>query len=182
MSQYYVGEIRLFAGDYAPVGDWMKCEGQVLNVSQYPALFALIGATYGGNGSTTFALPDYRGRIPVGQGTGTNLTARALGQTGGSETVTLNDSQWAVHNHSFNTLNADATASALPTGSNNMAHAKGMNDVRIYLNDSAPSPTASTLDAASYGSAGGNQPHNNIMPSLAMTYIIAVNGLYPNRS
>lgn len=182
MSQYYVGEIRLFAGNYAPEGDWMKCEGQLLNVSQYQALFALLGTTYGGNGSTTFALPDYRGRIPVGQGTGTGLSPHTLGQTGGSETVTLNASQWAAHNHSFNTLNANATANALSVGSNNMAHAKGMNDVRIYLNDSAPSPTASTLDAASYGSVGGNQPHNNIMPSLPMTYIIAVNGLYPNRN
>ncbi|MCX7092222.1 MAG: tail fiber protein [Methylobacter sp.] len=182
MSQYYVGEIRLFAGNYAPEGDWMKCEGQLLNVSQYQALFALLGTTYGGNGSTTFALPDYRGRIPVGQGTGTNLTARTLGQTGGNETVTLNASQWAAHNHSFNTLNADATANALPASSNNMAHAKGMNGVRIYLNDSAPSPTVSTLDAVSYGSAGGGQSHNNMMPSLAMTYIIATNGLFPTRS
>lgn len=181
MSQYFVGEIRLFAGRTAP-RDWAICNGQTLNISEYNALYSLIGTTYGGDGATTFALPDFRGRIPVGQGTGTGLTARTLGQTGGSETVTLNASQWAAHNHTFNTLAADATAGALTSGGTNQGLARGANTARSYLNNSASSPTATTLDAVSYGSAGGGQPHNNMMPSLALNYIIALNGLYPQRA
>lgn len=182
MSQCYIGEIRLFAGDYAPEGGWMKCEGQALQVSQYQALFALLGTTYGGDGVTTFALPDFRGRIPVGQGTGTGLTARTLGQTGGSETVTLATAEWAAHNHTFNTLATDATAGALTSGGTTQGLARGANTARNYLNNSAPSPTSTTLDAVSYGSAGGGQPHNDMMPSLALTYIIATEGLFPQRA
>ncbi|MGZ5049629.1 MAG: phage tail protein [Methylobacter sp.] len=182
MSQYYVGEIRLFAGNYAPEGEWMKCEGQLLQISQYQMLYSLIGTTYGGDGATTFALPDFRGRIPVGQGQGTGLTQRTLGQKSGTETVALTDAQWAAHSHAFNTLNVNATATSLTAGTTNMAHAKGQNNIDIYLNDSAPTPTVSTLDAVTYGSAGGGQPHNNMMPSLALTYIIATGGMYPVRS
>lgn len=179
---YYLGEIRIFAGNYAPQ-NWLLCQGQSLNIAEYQALYSLLGTLYGGNGVSTFNLPDLRGRIPVGQGTGPGLTARTLGQTGGSETVTLTSANLPAHSHAFNTLAAPATTGVLAAGNGNQAFAQGASGAMTYLKNTAPSPTATTLDAASYGSSGGGQAHNNMMPSMGLSFIIAVDGgLYPQRA
>lgn len=180
---FYLGEIRLFAGNYAPEGGWMLCQGQALKVSDYQPLFSLLGTTYGGDGVTTFMLPDLRGRIPVGQGQGAGLGNYVLGQKGGTETVTLTPAQLPAHNHTFNTLASAATTSTLSAGATTEMLAQATNTantLKEYINNTAPTPTTTTLDAVSYGSSGGSQYHNNVMPSMALNYIIAVqNGLYP---
>jgi len=185
MSDYYLGEIRMFVGDFAPQ-DWHLCDGTLLSVQDNQVLFSLIGTTYGGNGSTNFALPDLRGRIPVGQGQGASLTNRVLGQTGGSETVTLTEGNLPAHSHTFNTLKADAmTGTLIKDGQPNagtLTYAQGENGARTYLNNNAPSPTPVTLEQGSISPApGGNMPHGNMMPSFVVNYIIAINGLYPQR-
>lgn len=178
---YYLGEIRLFAGNYAPQG-WMLCQGQLLSVSDYQTLYSLLGTLYGGDGVSTFALPDLRGRVPIGQGTGAGLTLRKLGQAGGTETVTLTPEQLPVHHHTFNTLASDATTGTLPGKSTNMAFAQATGNTREYLNNTAPTPTVKTLDAVTYGSAGSSGAHDNLMPSMPLSYIIAAeNGIYPVR-
>ncbi|WP_217994983.1 phage tail protein [Methylogaea oryzae] len=105
-----------------------------------------------------------------------------MGQTGGSETVVLTNAQLPAHNHAFNTLASDATDNALPAGSSNMAFARAVGNTKEYLSNTAASPTVSTLDAVTYGSTGGSQPHNNVMPSMALSYIIATFGIYPQRA
>jgi microcystin-dependent protein len=169
MSQPFIGEILMFAGSYAPAG-WALCDGSLLPISAYSALFNLIGTTYGGDGVTTFGLPDLRGRFPVHQGTGGGQTV-VLGQLAGAETVTLAPAQLPAHAHQ---ISASLTASSqTPAGS-----LPAQWDDTQY---STADPTAADLRPAAVGRAGGSQPHENRSPYLAVTFAIALSGLYPSQ-
>lgn len=178
----YVGEIRLFAGDYAPEG-WALCDGSTLSISNYQVLYSLIGITYGGNGQVTFGLPDLRGRVVVGQGTGPGLTPRTLAQAFGTETTTLTAENTPVHSHSF-TVSSDAATETSPSDSSNdrtfgtFTPAAAVSG--LYSNSNNPA-SAGQLSAATVSNAGSNgaQPHSNMMPSLVVNYIICLNGIYP---
>ncbi|HVL96206.1 MAG TPA: tail fiber protein [Solirubrobacteraceae bacterium] len=166
MAQPYIGEIRMFGGNFAPVG-WMRCEGQVLPISQYDALFTLIGTTYGGDGQSTFALPDLRGRLPVHQS-----TAFIVGRTGGAEEVTLTLQQIPVHSHPV--LAAQSPGSQNAPGGNLVAETVG--SLRPYIED-APSVN---LAPAAIGPAGGSQPHTNLQPYQCISFIISLFGIFPS--
>jgi microcystin-dependent protein len=177
MSDYYLGEIRIWPGARIPV-DFVPCDGRLLQISQYQALYSVIGTIYGGDGATTFAIPDLRGRLPVGVGQGTSLTNRTLAMKYGSETVTLQAGEIASHAHSFQAVNGPATSLA-PTPAGTMLLASSPTGTTHYLTQGASGQTAAPLGPTDVGSAGGNQAHNNMMPTIAINYIIAVNGLYP---
>jgi microcystin-dependent protein len=171
MSNPFIGAVSLFAGNFAPRG-WMFCQGQLLAISQYSALFALIGTTYGGDGQVTFGLPDLRGRLPIGQGQGPGLSNYVIGQSLGSETVTLTPNQMPGHSHGV-TGNSSPGVSG-PAGAT-WAVGSG---VAAY----GGAASLQAMNATSISSAGGNQPHNNVMPSLALNFIIAVEGIFPSRN
>lgn len=164
MAQPYVGEIKMFGGNFAPAG-WMFCEGQLLPISEYETLFQLIGTTYGGDGQSTFALPDSRGRLALHQGSGV-----VLAETGGVETVTLSVVQMPTHGH---TLRGVSGAANKNTPSNNYFAA--INSNAVYIADP---PSAST--ASSIGAAGGSQPHSNMQPYLCVNFIISLYGIFPS--
>jgi len=161
----YVGEIRMFAGNFAPAG-WMFCDGSVLPISEYETLFNLIGTTYGGDGQSTFALPDLRGRLPVHQGSGFSLS-----QTGGVETVTLTTSTIPAHTHTVSATTNSNTAS-LPSG-NFLAAGPDIYDQN--------KPGNNTM-AAAIGAVGGSQPHDNFQPYLCVSFILSLYGVYPSPS
>ncbi|GFN33781.1 phage tail protein [Paenibacillus xylaniclasticus] len=167
----YIGEIRMFAGNFAPSG-WHICDGSILPISENEALFSLIGTTYGGDGQTTFALPDLRGRVPVGQGmnsaTGTTYT---LGQKAGTETVTLTSNELPAHIHGV-------VASSAVTTSHPQGAVWGTGDTVQYV---APSTSGAPMLASAVSVAGGGQPHDNMMPYLPIGYIIALEGIYPTQ-
>lgn len=171
MSEPYVGEIRMFAGNFAPRG-WAFCDGQLLAISQNDALFSLLGTVYGGDGRTTFGLPDLRGRVPVHVGSGPGLSPRSWGEKYGQETVTLTTSQMPTHNHDV--LASNAVGSQAAPGGAMLASSP---TVRLYR----PVPTNADFDAAATSSVGGGQSHNNIMPFLCVNFIIALFGIYPSR-
>ncbi len=165
MAQPYVGEIRMFAGNFAPAG-WMFCEGQLLPISENETLFQLIGTTYGGDGESTFALPDLRGRIPVHQGNGF-----ILAETGGAEEITLTVQQIPAHSHPFLVTTNLAT---LPSPQDHMlAKSTAAN---IYREGTAASP----LNPGSIGPTGGSQPHTNFQPYLCVDFIISLFGIFPS--
>jgi microcystin-dependent protein len=166
MAQPYVGEIRLFAGNFAPAG-WMFCEGQLLPISENETLFNLIGTTYGGDGQSTFALPDLRGRVPVHQG-----NSFSLAQTGGVETVTLTVQQIPSHTHAMSASND------IPTQTSPQNNVTGQAAAKLYR---AGSPSVS-LSPQSVGAAGGSQPHDNFQPYLCLNFIISLFGIYPSQS
>ena|SRR5436309_13461148 len=169
MAQPYVGEIRMFAGNFAPAG-WMFCEGQLLPISEYETLFNLIGTTYGGDGQSTFALPDLRGRIPLHFGNGFTLA-----ETGGVETVTLTVSQIPAHSHALlGTGNfGDKTS---PQG--NVGAKASVVNVSGYGTDQPTTP----VSPASIGPVGGSQPHNNFQPYLCVDFIISLFGIFPSQT
>lgn len=173
MSEPYLGEIRMFGGNYAPRG-WALCDGGTLAVSQYDALFSLLGTTYGGDGRTTFALPDLRGRLPIHMGSGPGLTSRNLGHKGGAETVTVAVNQLPSHTHGWRASKSSATET---NPLNNVTASDLAND--IYSNDT--SPTALMNAATITTHTGGGQAHTNVMPYLCVNFIIALTGLYPSR-
>lgn len=172
MSEPFVAEIRIFAGNFAPRG-WAFCNGQLLPISQNTALFSLIGTTYGGDGRTTTALPNLEGRAPMHPGRGPGLTDRRLGQRGGVEMVTLSEAQMPNHTHTLRAAN-DIADSPVAVGNSFALVAGG----QIYQTSSNLVPMA---DQA-LPSTGGSQAHNNIQPFLTMNFIIALVGLYPSRS
>lgn len=182
MSECFLGEIRIFAGSYVPV-DWAACDGTPLPISQNQALFALISTIYGGNGVTNFNLPDYRGRTPIGQGLGLGLTNRVLGQNGGTENVTLTQSNIPAHSHAFY---ASAVAATATTASGNMfAQNIGANVNGPYTADTTGTigQLYSSFTQGALGTTGGGAlPHANMMPFIALNYIIAINGTYPSRN
>ncbi|HET8942902.1 MAG TPA: tail fiber protein [Rudaea sp.] len=165
MAQPYVGEIRMFAGNFAPAG-WMFCEGQLLPISENETLFQLIGTTYGGDGQSTFALPDLRGRIPLHQGNGF-----ILAEIGGAEEVTLTVSQIPAHSHPLVATSSPGSAGA-PQGSVLAKTTTGF----LYINEA---PT-DTMAAQSISSTGGSQPHNNFQPYLCVDFIISLFGIFPS--
>jgi microcystin-dependent protein len=173
MVDCYVGEIRMFGGNYAPQ-DWLLCDGSQLSISTYPTLYALIETTYGGDGVNNFKLPDLRGRIPIGQGTGTGLTPRVLGQSFGVETVALALGEAPAHTHAVTA--GGAATDSVPTNKFPGVLASGT----LYSTKSLDIPVV-TMSAATVGTAGQNMPHENIMPSLCITFIIATNGIYPQQ-
>jgi len=177
MSDPFIGEIRMFAGNFAPRG-WQFCQGQILAIAQNTALFSILGTTYGGNGQTTFALPDLRGRYPMQQGQGPGLTPRTLGEQGGTENVTLLTTQMPAHNHTLGAFNAGATSST-PAGQV-MAGAFD-NSTQADVNAYAGTPNT-TMNPQAIGAAGGSQPHNNMSPYLCLNFIIATEGIYPSRN
>lgn len=162
MYEGTIGEIRLFAGNFAP-RDWEFCQGQLLSIASNPALFSVIGTTYGGNGSTTFGLPDLQGRVPVGVGRGHGLTNRVLGEQIGAETHTLNRSQIPTHAHTLTTSGQVGSVS-----DSGQTIAAGSSE--------------GSLGKATTSPEGGSQPHNNMPPSLGLNYVICVQGVYPSRS
>jgi microcystin-dependent protein len=167
MSDPYVGEIRMFGGNFAPAG-WAFCNGQTLPISENETLFQLIGTTYGGDGQETFGLPDLQGRLPVHQGAG--LT---LGEAGGVESVTLTTQQMPTHNHTMLGSTAGATSSD-PTNAVPASLPQQVNRTAYGLD---PPPT--TLSQSSLSPDGGSQPHDNMMPYLAVSFIISLFGIFP---
>jgi microcystin-dependent protein len=167
VGQPYVGEIRLFAGTFAPVG-WAMCDGSLQAISENETLFQLIGTTYGGDGQSTFALPDLRGRVPIHQGSGF-----AIGQLAGTEQVTLTSQQMPTHNH---TLVASANIASQQSPSGNVLAQSTV--AQMYIQDVADTP----LSANSITPAGGNQPHENMQPYLCLTFIISLFGIFPSQT
>lgn len=165
MAQPYVGEIRMFAGNFAPAG-WMFCEGQLLPISENETLFQLIGTTYGGDGESTFALPDLRGRIPLHQGNGF-----ILAETGGAEEITLTVNQIPAHSHPL--LASTATGDQI-----NLQNAvtSNSNGAIPYIED----PPSVNMNVADIGSVGGSQPHTNFQPYLCINFIISLFGIFPS--
>jgi microcystin-dependent protein len=177
MSDQFVAEIRIFAGNFAPVG-WALCNGQVLPLSQNTALFSLLGTNYGGDGRSNFALPNLQGAAPLGMGNGPGLTPRVIGETGGEQTVTLLTSQMPAHSHTAQAANTGGLDS--PAG-----HAWGESKLgKTPLAGYAASVPASNvpMNAGALEPAGGSQPHNNMPPYLTLTFIIALQGVFPARS
>ncbi|MBX3481855.1 MAG: phage tail protein [Caulobacter sp.] len=179
--EVYIGTIQPFAFNFAPRG-WMLCAGQLLPISQYSALFSLIGTTYGGNGTSTFGLPDLRGRAVVGQGRGPGLSEYVMGEMTGTQTVTLLTTNMPQHNH---LINASSTAGTSPNPANNyLAMSNGSDpgsgnpvDVNVY----APAANT-TMNPMAVGLAGGNQPFSILQPLLTVNFCIAVEGIFPSRN
>ena len=181
MSNPFVAEIRMFAGNFAPTG-WAQCNGQLMSISQNTALFSLLGTTYGGDGKTTFALPNLQGSAPMQPGQGPGLSLRDLGEIGGEQAVTLITTEMPGHSHFFscvtdrgNTTAAGATSclGTATAGPPNQA-IKG-----FLYSSNAP---AAQMDPFSTSVSGGSLPHNNLMPYLTVTFIIALQGVFPPRS
>lgn len=165
MSEAYVGEVRMFAGNFAPV-DWAICDGRTMAIAENEALFALIGTTYGGDGQTTFALPDLRGRAPIHKS-----ATYPIGSRGGTESVTLTSSQMPAHTHTANASTGQGTA---PTPDN------GVWTTSIYDAFSTGQTPTAAMNAQAIAAAGGSQPHDNMMPYLVINYIICLAGIYPS--
>lgn len=178
MVQPFLGEIKLFAGNFQIRG-WAYCNGQLLSIAQNDALYTLIGTTYGGDGVNTFALPNLQSRVPIHQGTGAGLTTRVLGEASGVENATVSTAQMPSHTHTVIATTVDGTttspASALPAAPN-LPSAFG------YLSGSATGTTDAFPAPSSITSAGNSIPHNNIMPVLAMNYLIAIEGVFPTQN
>ncbi len=171
MSEPFVGEIRMFAGNFAPVG-WAYCDGQLLAISQNDALFSLLGTLYGGDGRTTFGLPDMRGRIPVHAGQGPGLSNRRLGAKGGAEQVTLAASQLASHNHGPFNASKDA-----PDDTNPQNKTLATSTYDIYIDGAADV----AMSSSAVTSVGGSSSHTNLQPFVCVHFIIALYGIYPSR-
>ena len=167
----YVGDIMLFAGNFAPSG-WALCNGQLMSIAANSTLFNLIGTTYGGDGVSTFALPDLQGRVPVGQGTGLGLTTRFPGQKLGEENHTLTVNEVPSHVHTLNAQPLEGDAANVQSA---FASKAGVGDTRYGTT------AGGVMNGAAIGSAGGSQPHSNLMPTTTITYCIALFGIYPSQ-
>lgn len=175
MSDQFIGEIRMFAGSFAPLG-WALCNGQSLSIFQNTALFSLLGTTFGGNGTSTFALPNLQAAAPLQAGQGLGLSSKELGQSGGSQTVTLGAAQMPAHTHQAQATPGEADEASPANASWAATHQRG----GVLYSD----PTAATrpMSSGALAPAGGNQPHNNMPPYLGLTFIIALDGVFPLRS
>ena len=169
MADPFVAEIRIFPFNFAPRG-WAWCDGQLLPLSQNTALFSLLGTTYGGNGKSNFALPDLQGRVPMHPGQGPGLSLHDLGEVGGSETVTLLESEMPAHSHTMRVSNEDGN-SVNPGG----------NHIGLGNNIYAAAQNLGQMAAEALAPAGGDQPHNNMMPFLTFYFCIALQGVFPPR-
>jgi microcystin-dependent protein len=172
-AEPFIGEIFMSGFNFPPRG-YAFCQGQILSIAQNTALFALLGTTFGGNGQTTFALPDLRGRVPMGQGQGPGLTSRTLGEVSGTETVTLLSTQMPAHNHALNAVSEAGDASA-PAGA-------FLANTGALDKEYKATGTLSPMNAQAVGISGGNQPHNNLQPYLVLNFYIALEGIFPSRN
>lgn len=197
-----LGEIRAFAGNFAPYPDWHLCDGSLLAISANTALFSLLGTTYGGDGKTNFALPDLRGRCAIGWGAGPGLTTRVPGEKAGAENVTLTTSQMPAHAHALGGTAPVTVAIPGSPAAANASQTSPVNGIAAEVKDSNGDPllgyaaasaatgtmadgrnaTGTATLSGNTGTTGSSQPHPNMQPYLAITYIIAVNGLYPTRA
>jgi microcystin-dependent protein len=168
MTQPYVGEVRMFAGNFAPAG-WQICDGSILSIAENDVLFNLIGTTYGGDGQTTFAVPDLRGRSPFHQGTSAQQTL-VIGQPGGAETVTLTTPQIPAHSHQL-------AGSSTATGTTPSATVPAAGTDGQY----STATSNAALSSQAVGTSGGSQPHENRSPYLAINFIISLFGIYPSQ-
>lgn len=175
MSDPFVAEIRIFPFNFAPKG-WAFCDGQLLPVSQNTALFSLLGTTYGGDGKSTFALPDMQGNAPMQPGQGPGLSPHDLGETGGTETVTLLQSEMPLHPHSLMALNSDFGNLNAPSPLRSLARS---GSATAYQANSTTGITQ--MSPSALAPAGGDQPHNNMMPYLTLSFCIAMQGIFPSR-
>jgi microcystin-dependent protein len=175
MSNPFVAEIRIFTGNFAPVG-WAQCNGQLMPISQNTALFSLLGTTYGGDGKSNFALPNLQGSAPMQAGQGPGLSLRDLGETAGEQTVTLLQTEMPAHSHA-----AQAAAGSNSSSPVSNAWASGQKGFGNVYTTSTP---ATNVQMNPFGTsiAGGNQPHNNMPPYLGLTFILALQGVFPARS
>ncbi len=176
MTQPFLGEIRMFAGSFAPRGNAF-CDGAIMAVQQNAALFSLLGTSFGGNGTTNFGLPNLQSSIPIGTGNGPSLTPRVIGESGGLPTVTLLSQEMPIHPHSLNGASGRAiTPSLAPVSGAALTGGSG---------GSPYAPLAAgavQLSSTTLATQGGTQPHNNVMPSLPITFIIALSGVFPARN
>ena len=182
MAEPFVGQIELFPYNFAPKG-WMACQGQILAISQYTALFSLLGTTYGGNGTSNFGLPNLQGNVAVAPGQGPGLSNYDLGETAGTTTVTLKLNEMPGHSHSLN-VNANTGNTAVPTNAllaTGPSTGSGTFKVSRALYTATNTPNTA-LAAAAISLTGGNGAHNNMQPYLALGYYIALVGVYPQRS
>jgi microcystin-dependent protein len=176
MSDQYLGEIRMVGFNFAPVG-WALCNGQLMNISQASALFSLLGTSFGGNGTSNFALPNLQALAPMGSGNGSGLSPRTLGETGGESTVTLLSSQMPSHTHGVNCINS-AGSSGSPANNVWAAASGGRVPPPVY----AAAATNVGMNPAAVQNTGSNLPHNNMPPYLAVYFVIALQGIYPTRN
>lgn len=178
MSTPFIGEIRMFSfGTRGAPNGWQACDGSLLPISQFDALFALIGTTYGGDGQTTFAVPDLRGRVPVHQGTGPGLSNYVIGQRAGTETVTVLPTQMPAHTHTF-----VATTSAASTGTPGTGVQPGAVSGQTMYATTTTGATPFNASAQTLTTAGGSQPHQNCMPTLTVQFCIATQGIFPSQA
>jgi microcystin-dependent protein len=183
MTEPYLGEIRPFGFNFAPRG-WAFCAGQILPIAQNTALFSLLGTTYGGNGQTTFALPDLRSRAALGMGQGNGLTDYVEGEQIGEENVTILSTTMAAHSHTPYTRILAGTASShnVPQAGDYLTRFNASATANGQTWNTPPLENATTLHPTFLGFNGGNQPHNNIQPTLAINYCIATGGIFPSRN
>lgn len=177
MMEPFIGEIMLFAGNFAPRG-WAFCNGQLLSISQNTALFSILGTTYGGNGVQTFGLPDLRGRAPIHFGQGPGLSSYDLGEMSGTEKVTLLPSEIPAHTHPLMGNNGGANSPM----NNSAVLSNQINEDGDTIDTFYSGAPNTVLNSASIGATGGNQPHNNMQPYLVLNYCIALEGIFPSRS
>lgn len=177
MSEPFIGQIMMFAGNFAPRG-WQFCQGQLISIAQNTALFSILGTTYGGNGTTTFALPDLRGRYPMQPGQGPGLSPRTLGEQGGSENVTLISTQMPAHTHALTASGAQGDQFS-PEGHVSAVQVDPNTQQPVNMYSATPN---TTMNPAAVGVAGGSQPHNNMSPYTCINFIIAMEGIFPSRN
>ena len=178
MSNPFVAEIRIFPFNFAPTG-WAFCNGQILSLSQNTALFSLLGTTYGGDGKSNFALPNLQGNAPMHPGQGPGLSLHDLGETGGSDTVTLLMSEIPIHSHTVNCIDGGRVGGQTGQPGNSILVKTGGSPANAYINGGVPNQT---MNQNMVTPAGGGQPHNNMMPYLTLNFCIAMQGVFPPRS
>ena len=176
MSDPFVAEIRIFPFNFAPRG-WAFCDGQILPISQNTALFSLLGTTYGGDGKSNFALPNLQGCAPMHPGQGPGPSLHDLGETGGSDTVTLLESEIPSHTHTLRAFSGRGTNEKAPSSLLTLAESQGN-----FVYDATTSPPVTPMSVQMIAPAGGDHPHNNLMPYLTLNFCIALQGVYPPRS
>jgi microcystin-dependent protein len=178
MAEAFLGEIRMFGGNFAPA-QWAMCNGQPLSISQNSALFSILGTTFGGDGVQTFKLPDLRGRVPIHQGQGPGLSAYTLGASSGTENVTLLSNQMPVHTHPVNAASGAGTAK---TTSGNVPSSPTVIPNTTHVSPYSNATPNVTMNPAMIGHAGGNSPFPIIQPYLCVTFIISLAGIFPSRN
>lgn len=178
MATPYVGQIMMFGGSFAPFG-YAFCNGQTIAISQNPTLFQLIGTTYGGDGQQTFQLPDLQGRLPVHQGTGLGLSTYVIGSRAGTEQVTLTSQNMPQHTHALNATTTQATATQV---ANNVIPGAVGSALHFYLTQgTGPAPVLYQMNSAACTTVGSSLPHTNLMPSLCISFVIALQGVFPTQ-